>query len=106
MLSVEVVSWRVRVGAPAAVSELRFGELDTRDSDALIEHRMAYFEERAGFVEVPVFARARLPTGGTPIVGPALIEEAESTAVVGPSASVVTDAFGNLVMTLRARSGA
>ena len=106
MLSVEVVSWRVRVGAAAAVSELRFGELDTRDSDALIERRMAYFEEYAGFVEVPVFARARLPTGGTPIVGPALIEEAESTAVVGPSASVVTDAYGNLVMTLRARSGA
>ncbi|HKX11334.1 MAG TPA: hydantoinase/oxoprolinase family protein [Stellaceae bacterium] len=103
MLSVEGVSWRVRVGAPAAVSELRFGELDSRDDEALIERRMAYFEECAGFVEVPVFARARLRAGGTPIAGPALIEEAESTAVIGPSASVVTDAYGNLVMTLSAR---
>jgi N-methylhydantoinase A len=103
VLPVEVVSWRVRVGAAAAVSELRFAELNAPGGDPLIERRMAYFEESAGFVEVPVFTRGRLAAGGGPIAGPALIEEAESTAVVGPSASVVTDAYGNLVMTLRAR---
>ncbi len=103
-LSVEVVSWRVRVGAAAAVSELRFAEPGGQGGDALVERRMAYFEECAGFVEVPVFARDRLPARAAPIAGPALIEEAESTAVVGPSASVVADSHGNLVMTLRARS--
>jgi N-methylhydantoinase A len=102
-LSVEAVSWRVRVAAPAAVSELRFVETGARGGDALIERRMAYFEESAGFVEVPVFARDRLPPGGTRIEGPALIEEAESTAVIGPSASVIADAYGNLLMTLHAR---
>jgi N-methylhydantoinase A len=103
-LPVEVMSWRVRVRAPAAVSELRFAESNARDGDALIERRMAYFEESGGFVEVPVFSRQRLPAGLAPITGPALIEEAESTAVVGPSASVVSDSHGNLVMTLHGRS--
>jgi N-methylhydantoinase A len=99
MLSVEVVSWRVRVGAPAAVSDLRFRELGAERGDALVERRMAYFEECAGFVEVPVFARDRLSTGAR-MAGPALIEEPESTAVVGPSASVTVDSQGNLAMTL------
>ncbi|MGH7126082.1 MAG: hydantoinase/oxoprolinase family protein, partial [Stellaceae bacterium] len=104
MLSVEAVSWRVRVAAPAAVSELRFEETGARACDVLVERRMAFFEESAGFVEVPVFARDRLPLGGARIQGPALIEEAESTAVVGPSASVVADANGNLVMRLDGRA--
>jgi N-methylhydantoinase A len=101
-LSVEVVSWRVRVVAPASVSELRFAERDSPKGDAPLERRTAYFEECAGFVEVPVFVRSRL-SGGVHITGPALIEEAESTAVVGPSASVVADTHGNLIMSLRGR---
>ena len=104
MLAVEVVSWRVRVGAPAAVSQLRFPEPNSSHGDALVERRLAYFEETAAFVEVPVYARERLSAEGAPIAGPALIEEAESTAVVGPSASVVADDHGNLVMTIRTHS--
>jgi len=100
MLSVEVVSWRLRVVAPAAVSELRFGGLDSAGGEALIERRPAYFEECAGFIEVPVYARDRLATA-VRISGPALVEEAESTAVVGPSASAVADPHGNLIMSLR-----
>jgi N-methylhydantoinase A len=99
------VSWRVRVGAPAAVSELRFSELGAEVGDPLLERRMAYFEECAGFVEVPVFARDRLAAGVARITGPALIEERESTAVVGPGASAVIDSHGNLVMTLRTPRG-
>jgi N-methylhydantoinase A len=102
-LSVEVVSWRVRVVAPASVSELRFAERDSPEGDAPLERRTAYFEECAGFVEAPVFVRSRL-SAGVHITGPALIEEAESTAVVGPSASVVADTHGNLIMSLRGRS--
>jgi N-methylhydantoinase A len=98
-LAVEVVSWRVRAVAPAAVSELRFAGLARAGGEALIERRLAYFEERGGYVDVPVFARNRL-TAPDRIAGPALIEEAESTAVVGPSASVVSDRFGNLIMSL------
>ena len=99
-LSVEVVSWRVRVVAPAPVSDLRFDALKSSSGDALVERRAAYFEECAGLVDVPIFARDRFSAGFTAIAGPALIEEAESTAVIGPSASVTADPSGNLIMRL------
>jgi N-methylhydantoinase A len=98
---VEVVSWRVRLVAPPSVTEIRFGEgsKEADASEALIEHRLAFFEELGGFVETPVYARHRLEAGRR-IAGPALIEEAESTAVIGPRADVKVDPFGNLIMRL------
>ena len=99
-LPVEVVSWRVRVVAPPAVTEVRFVEAAAGGGAALIERRPAYFEECGGFVETPVYARASL-AAGTVIAGPALIEEAESTAVIGPNGEITVDRFGNLIMRLR-----
>jgi N-methylhydantoinase A len=99
MLRVEVVSWRVRVTAPPSVDEVRFTATAHDTGEALIEHRDAYFVEAGGFVSVPVYARNRL-AAGTSIVGPALIEEAESTSAIGPSARVEVDGFGNLIMRL------
>jgi N-methylhydantoinase A len=99
MLRVEVVSWRVRVTAPPSVDKVRFTATAHDTGEALIEHRDAYFVEAGGFVSVPVYARNRL-AAGTTIVGPALIEEAESTSVIGPSARVDVDGFGNLIMRL------
>lgn len=96
-LPVEVVSWRVRVLAPPAVEEIRFDTAASDGGDPLIEHRPAWFTERGGFVPTPVYARARL-TAGMEIAGPALIEEPESTAVIGPDATAALDVFGNLVM--------
>ena len=96
---VELVSWRVRAVAPPSVTELRFAER-VAEGDALIERRPAYFGEAGGFVDTPVYARAEL-TQGTRIEGPALIEETESTAVIGPAALATVDTFGNLIMSLR-----
>jgi N-methylhydantoinase A len=98
-MPVELVSWRVRAVAPPSVTELRFAELVVED-DASIERRPAYFAEAGGFVTTPVYARAALEPG-VRIEGPALIEETESTAVIGPTAHATVDAFGNLMMTLR-----
>ena len=98
---VEVVSWRVRLVAPPSVTEIHFreGSKVADASEALIEHRLAFFEELGGFVETPVYARHRLEAGRR-IAGPALIEEAELTAVIGPRADVEVDPFGNLIMRL------
>ena len=100
-MPVELVSWRVRAIAPPSVTELRFAELPA-EGDALIEYRAAYFAEAGGFVTTPVYARPAL-TPGTRIEGPALIEETESTAVIGPAAVGTVDAFGNLIMLLQER---
>lgn len=99
-LPVEIVSWRVRVVAPPSVTEVRFADEDAGSGAPLIERRQAYFEELGGFVETPVYLRSRL-RAGTIIEGPALVEEAESTAVVGPAATIAVDEFGNLIMSLR-----
>jgi len=45
--------------------------------------RMAYFAEAGGFVETPVYDRYALGPGAG-FTGPAIVEERESTAVVGP----------------------
>lgn len=95
---VEVVSWRVRTLAPPAVRAVRMAD-EVADQPALIERRMASFVEFGGFVETPVYARAAL-SEGMRIEGPALIEETESTAVVGPSAQAMVDEFGNIIMRL------
>jgi N-methylhydantoinase A/oxoprolinase/acetone carboxylase beta subunit len=94
---IEMVAWRVRAIAPPAVSEVRFDPAPG-DDEALVERRPAWFGEPGAFVETPVYARARLREGAA-VSGPALIEEAESTAVIGPGAATV-DAFGNLIMRL------
>ncbi len=98
-LAVEVVSWRVRVVAPAWVNEVRF-EAAADTGEARIGERSAWFAEAGGYVPTPVYARAGLAVGAT-LEGPALIAEAETTAVVGPGARVTVDAFGNLIMRLR-----
>jgi len=96
-LLAELVSWRVRVLAPPAVDKVRFDESASDGGDPLIERRPAWFGELGGYVPTPIYARARL-SAGVEIVGPALIEEAESTSVIGPGATATLDAFGNIVM--------
>jgi N-methylhydantoinase A len=98
-MAVELVSWRVRTAAPPSVSEVRFAG-QVSHGPALIEHRPAYFAEAGRFLETPVYARQAL-AAGTSFTGPALIEEAESTAVVGPSATSTVDEFGNIIMRVR-----
>ena len=56
--------------------------------------RLAYFD--AGFVETPIYDRYQLAVD-TVISGPALIEERESTVVIGPGDRARVDHYGNLV---------
>ncbi|HEX5325324.1 MAG TPA: hypothetical protein VFW75_01520, partial [Acetobacteraceae bacterium] len=102
-IPVELVSWRVRAVAPPSVSEIRFAGT-AACTEAMVERRPAYFVEAGGFVDTPVYLRAAL-TEDAQIDGPALIEEAESTAVIGPSAVVSVDRFGNLIMRLPPEAG-
>ncbi len=62
--------------------------------------RKIYFREAGGFVEAWVCSRASLAPGAR-VRGPAVVEESESTLVVGPGGVVTVDAAGNLVVDLR-----
>ena len=50
-------------------------------------------------METPVYDHYRLPVD-EPIQGPAIVEQRESTAVVGPSGTAHVDANGNLVINI------
>ena len=62
-------------------------------------HRQVYFPEASGFVETPVYDRADLPSGFA-FAGPAVIEEAASTLIVGPSGKAHVADDGNIVVDL------
>ena len=86
--------------APPSLESVRFERTATKAKNPKLEMRPAYFAEKGRFVRTPVYARALLKTG-TKIEGPALIEEAELTCVIGPSARVSVDRHGNLLMKIR-----
>ncbi|HEY7249524.1 MAG TPA: hydantoinase/oxoprolinase family protein, partial [Methylomirabilota bacterium] len=60
--------------------------------------RKAYFPEAAGYVDTAVYDRDAL-VPGTRFTGPAIVEERESTTVVGPGATVTVDAHRSLILT-------
>jgi N-methylhydantoinase A len=95
---VEAITWRLRVsgpkGEPADVASKRKpGSKDV----ALKGHRSVYFDEIQGFTSTPVYDYYALAQD-VEVEGPAIIEQAESTIVVGPRATAHIDAHHNLVM--------
>lgn len=99
-MEVEIVSWRVRASSRPIVDELRLEKVVGSGNQSTSD-RLVYFAELGGFHNTPVYLRSRLAKGAQ-IGGPALIEEAESTVVIGPRASVTVDEAGNLLMRLHA----
>ncbi|NET73624.1 MAG: hypothetical protein F6K62_22590, partial [Sphaerospermopsis sp. SIO1G2] len=60
-------------------------------------HRPAYFPETAGFVDTAIYDRYRLKPNMS-FMGPAIIEERESTVIIGPGAQCAIDKDHNLVV--------
>ena len=61
--------------------------------------RPAYFPEQGGFVDCPVYDRYALRAGDR-LIGPAVVEERESTAVLIPGCRALVDHHGNIVVDL------
>ena len=82
---------------PPSVHASRSAPTTTGSARATKGARQAYFAEVGGFVETPVYDRYALHAGAE-FAGPAIVEERESTAVVGPGARCrVDDGFGLVV---------
>ncbi len=99
-VSVEVVSWRVRVSGPIPHLQLAWHATDN-GGQPLKGERPAYFPERAGFVPARVYDRYRLQPGAE-LEGPAIVEERESTVIVAPGACARVDAGLNLLVEVHA----
>ena len=90
----EVLSWRVRVSSPSP-------EVATRGADTPAgrgrERRAIWSPEGGGMVDAEVVERASLAPGDV-VEGPAVVQEDESTVVIGAGGSGRVDACGALVV--------
>jgi N-methylhydantoinase A len=98
-LQLEVVTCRLTAtGPPTTISISREAGASGDASAALTGSRPAYFAEFGGFIETPTYDRARLHAGAV-VAGPAIVEEKDSTAVIGAGATATVDALLDLVVT-------
>jgi N-methylhydantoinase A len=94
----EVTTWRVRLAGPLPRLDVR---LRTRRAPTARKGtRRVWFAETERFVATPVYDRYALARGDA-FRGPAVVEERESTMVIGPGAQVRVDDVGNLVVEVR-----
>lgn len=95
-VGIEAMTWRLAATAPAYEPSLRFDSLAAASGEPVKGERLAWFAE-TGMTRCTVYDRYALTPGFT-LDGPAVIEERESTTVVGPDARVTVDAHLNLVI--------
>jgi N-methylhydantoinase A len=99
---VEVLNWRlIAVGPQPEIGLEETGtSLNGHGGRALKGSRRAYLPESRVYSDVQVYDRYALRPGDR-FQGPAIVEERESTAVVGPGASCSVDRYLNLVIDLK-----
>jgi N-methylhydantoinase A len=96
---VEIVNVRVRsvVARPRHDSAGAPGAAASADA-ALLGEREVFFETAGRFLTTRVYDRARLEPG-MEITGPAVLEQLDSTSVIGPHWSGSVDRYGNVAVT-------
>lgn len=102
--AIETVTWQVQVShllpavpdAPIVVGSV----VGRGDFSALKGYRQVVFMDDDFPVSCPIYDGARIQPGDC-LSGPVIIEEAETTVVVGRKAYVRMDAYQNLTITLR-----
>jgi N-methylhydantoinase A len=101
--ALEIVNWKVEATGPeTSLREgysLKSAGSGRSDGEARKGTRPAYLSQAAGYVDCPVHDRYALVPGDE-IVGPALIEERESTCVIGAGDIARVDAHSNLIVEL------
>ena len=97
---ISIVNVRLSMSAPMTDElTIRHADASRSDAPALKGRRQVYFAVANGFTDTPVFDRYRLKPSIT-MDGPAIIEERESTFVIGPGSTFIVDARSNIVVTL------
>ncbi len=98
---VEFINFKVRASLPERL--IQFPKLEGRGrslTQAIKGKRMAYSSIAKDFIPYTVYNRYLLPPKAT-FPGPAIIEERESTLVVGEDATVTVDDYGFLWVDLK-----
>ena len=94
----EAITWRVEVSAPRPeILQEEWGGAPRALDEARKGKREIYLPEKDGFAAVPVYDRYRLDPGAA-FDGPAVVEERESTVIVGPDSRAEVDGSRNLIV--------
>src|SRR6266849_3390150 len=97
---IEIINWRVTSSSPAPRVRLQVARNEqTVSQTARKGSRKAYFPELGGYHDTPVYNRYGL-LHGTSFSGPAIVEERESTVIVGPDCHFRIDEQLNLIVEL------
>jgi len=95
----EVINWRVVASGPRPETTFNLVRDSSRRTEIRKEFRRAYFPERESYVETPVYDRYTLKPG-MQFAGPAIVEERESTLIVGAGGRARVDDFLNIIVEL------
>jgi N-methylhydantoinase A len=98
-LPVEGLSWRLRATGTRPKFSLDFKERRSISASARKGNRSVYFHRERSYLDCAVYDRYRL-TPSTRLEGPVVIEERESTVVVGAGAVIEVDHGLNLIVSL------
>jgi len=97
---VEIINWRITSSGPAPQVRLQTGRDErTNAPTARKGSRRAYFPELEGYHDTAVYDRYGLMPGSS-LGGPAIVEERESTVIIGPDARFRIDEQRNLIVEL------
>jgi len=101
---IEIINWKAEVVGPTPPGVGDY-VLDAANpgGEAIKGHRATFNPDKNDFVDCPVYDRYALSAGDS-FTGPALVEERESTYVVGDGDVVTVDEHGNLIVAIRGTS--
>jgi N-methylhydantoinase A len=95
----EVINWRVVASGPRPDMNLKLPHGASKGGGARKGSRMAFFPETNGYVETAIYDRYALEPG-MQFSGPAIVEERESTLIVGARGRARVDDKLNVVVEL------
>ncbi|MFE7065591.1 hydantoinase/oxoprolinase family protein [Microbacterium sp. NPDC057658] len=96
--AVEAVTFRLEASGSAAHVDVRREEARASDpATALVETRSTCFDPAEGYVDTPVYDRSLL-TPGAVLLGPAIVEQMDTTTVLLPGDVCRVDEYRNLIV--------
>jgi N-methylhydantoinase A len=99
-MEIEFIDWRVLASGPKPDLNLEGDTSGGPQKDTAHKgYRDIFFSETDGYTEASVYDRYGLSVG-TVIKGPAVVEENESTLVIGPEGTAEVDIWGNVIVTI------
>jgi N-methylhydantoinase A len=99
----EVINWRVVASGPRPDMNLQLPRGSSLSGDARKGSRLAFFPETNGYVETAIYDRYALEPGMR-FNGPAIVEERESTIIIGPGARAQVDEYLNVIVEIATAS--